>query len=164
MNTGYDHGEDEMIEREKQKHPSIIFPVIVALLVALFILKSCDVAHAMDIPSVVSTIIQAESSGQPHAIGDHGQSRGLMQIKFATWRRYSRLPFRTAFDAVQNRKVGEAHVRRIVEHYGRTASPALVILTYNTGHFYKHLPKWILKHPNKIYRRIFIAALRRHKK
>ncbi len=131
-----------------------------------FVLLICSNAFASisesQIPQIINTIIQAESSGNPKAIGDGGESRGLMQIKKATWQKYTRLPFERAFDASANRKVGEAYVRAIIERYGDRASLPLVIYTYNTGHFVginKKVPVWTLHHPNLIYREIFNAQL-----
>lgn len=122
-------------------------------------------AHAQiaetEIPGLVNIIIKAESSGRPHAIGDKGRSRGLMQIQKPTWRRYTGLSFDRAFDADLNRKIGEKHVRSIIERYGRKASRALVIYTYNTGKFCKgKLPAWTKKHPNDTYRRVFKEEVR----
>lgn len=117
-------------------------------------------------------IIQAESSRNPRAVGDGGQSRGLMQIKEATWRRHTTEPWSRAFEPALNIEVGKAELRRIVLVYrssGTEPSVAYVLFTYNTGHFIKHsLPKtlngklhpWTWNHPNLVYRAIYREALR----
>lgn len=133
--------------------PTWFFPV-------LFLIW-CGTAQAMgesEIPSLINTIIQAESSGRPDLVGDHGRSIGLMQLQKSVWQRYTRLSFDRAFDADLNRKIGEAHVRHIIKQYGRRASCALVIYTYNTGRFCGGaLPSWTKHHPNNIYRGIFVS-------
>lgn len=111
-----------------------------------------------EIPRLINLIVQAESSGRPHIVGDEGRARGLMQIQKATWQEYTRISWDRAFDADWNLKIGEAHVRSIIKRYGRRASYALVIYTYNTGKFIKpgrKLPTWTKKHKNKIYRSVF---------
>lgn len=111
-----------------------------------------------EIPSIINTIIQAESSGRPYVIGDGGHARGLMQIQESVWRRYTKASFDLAFDADWNRKIVEAHVRHIIKRYGPRASRALVIYTYNTGRFCSgELPGWTKRHPNKIYRNVFLS-------
>jgi soluble lytic murein transglycosylase-like protein len=134
-----------------------------AWVVAAGILLFSQPARAMskaEIPSLIDAIIQAESSGRPTAIGDHGRARGLMQIQECVWQKYTRASFDRAFDADMNRKVGESHVRHIIKRYGPRASRALVIYTYNTGRFCKGaLPSWTKHHPNMIYRSIFLSEI-----
>jgi len=111
------------------------------------------------IGQLVPQIIQAESSGNARAVGDHGRARGLMQIQEATWKQYTAEPWSRAFDPDLNVKVGTRILRQIEARYGSRATAALVIYSYNTGRFCKgSLPPWTKKHPNRIYRKIFQAA------
>lgn len=104
-------------------------------------------------------IIRAESSGNPFAIGPDGE-RGLMQITKDTWRRYTRVPWRYAFDPTLNVEVGRKILDRINKFYGRRATAARIAYSYNTGDyliFNERIPAWAKHHPNRIYRRIFNA-------
>lgn len=130
----------------------------------IFLILLCKPAHAFvseaEIPAIVNTIVQAESSGRPWLSGDHGKSRGLMQLQKGVWERYTKVSFDRAFDADMNRKIGEAHVRHIIKRYGSRASRALVIFTYNTGRFSRgQIPMWTARHRNNIYRAIFRECL-----
>ena len=99
-------------------------------------------------------IIQAESSGKADSIGDRGRSRGLMQIQKAVWKKYTDVSWDLAFNPLWNKTVGEEHLKRIRDHYGKRATPALVALSYNTGKWYKTIPAWALRHPNMVYRNL----------
>lgn len=112
--------------------------------------------HYVELDTLQAKIIQAESSGDPKAIGDHGRARGLMQINAATWRRFSRYPWDDAFDEEKNYQVGRAILEHIAEVYGDRATTANVAYTYNVGRYcFGPLPSWTQHHPNKIYREIF---------
>ncbi len=111
--------------------------------------------------TLINDIIQAESSGRAHVVGDGGKARGLMQIQKATWDRHTSYSWDLAFNPVINRQVGELIVKDIIKKYGARATAARVIYTYNTGRFLKSgkaLPRWTKKHPNRIYRKYFNAA------
>ena len=111
------------------------------------------------IPSLINIIVSAESAGDPKATGDHGQSRGLLQIKKSVWQKYTRLSFERAFDASANRMVGEAHVRTIIKRLGGRASFALVCYHWNCGFNSKlSFEKWKRIQKNKIYRRTYEIA------
>ena len=114
-----------------------------------------------ELDALVPKIIQAESSGRTWAVGDGGHSRGLMQVSKETWKAYSNYSWEEAFDGDKNVQVGRAILEDINEKYGNRATVKLVIFSYNTGRFVKDesdLPAWTLKHPNRIYRRIFNAG------
>ena len=105
---------------------------------------------------LVEKIISAESSGRSWLSGDHGRSRGLMQIQRANWQKYTTESWDRAFEPALNKMVGTSMVREIVKKYGTRANEALVVYTYNTGKFCTgDLPEWTKRHPNDIYRRIF---------
>jgi len=132
---------------------------IKTLLAAVLILAAAPAQAAqIDVPALVQTIIQAESSGRAHVAGDGGKARGLMQIQRATWERYSTESWDRAFDPATNRAVGERIVRDIIRRQGAAATPARVVFEYNTGRRPKAvLPAWTLNHPNRIYRTVFLA-------
>lgn len=126
------------------------------LLVVVVALLLDRPAVAFDLNLLQEKIVMAESSGRPHAIGDHGKARGLMQLQRATWERFSDDPWREAFHPGKNLAAGRAYLKHILKVYGKKATKARVLYTYNTGRFcYGNLPKWTKRHPNKIYRRIF---------
>lgn len=136
---------------------------------ALFFLYFCQPAMAAmeqaDIAPLVEKIIIAESSGRHWVSGDGGKARGLMQIQKGTWERFTKESWARAFDPVLNRKVGMLIVQDIIRRYGNRATPARVVYTYNTGRFLKagtSIPGWTLRHPNRIYRQIFVAEVVPH--
>lgn len=120
--------------------------------------------HEIQFNAMVSAVIMAESSGKSHAVGDSGGARGLMQIKKDTWSRYTKIGWENAFNAKINRYVGESILKDITKRYGRNATPAKVIYTYNTGRFVKHIPRWTKRHPNRIYRAIFLHEINHNQK
>jgi hypothetical protein len=101
----------------------------------------------------------AESSNNPHDVGDHGKARGLMQIQKATWESITSWPWDDAFDGSKNVQVGRQVIERINEAYlarGIDPDKAHVVYSYNTGRYaWGALPAWTKNHPNKIYREIF---------
>lgn len=139
-----------------------------------FMLLLCVNANAaVNIDALAERIIQAESSGRAHAVGDGGKARGLMQIQEGTWKRHTSRPFSDAFDAELNKSVGISELKRIVRVYrarGVEPSEAYIVWAYNTGSFIKHsLPKydksgkfhkWTWNHPNAIYRAIYREYLK----
>lgn len=123
---------------------------------------------SVDVNALAQKIIQAESSGNPKAVGDNGKSRGLMQIQEATWKRHTTEPYSKAFDPELNVKVGKMELQRIIKAYrakGIEPSEAYVTWAYNTGSLIKKsLPKfdkqgrfhkWTWLHPNAVYRQIY---------
>lgn len=128
--------------------------------------------NSVDLNALTQKIIQAESSGNPKAIGDGGQSRGLMQIKEATWKRHTKESYSRAFEPELNKAVGMAELKRIVRAYrakGIEPNEGYIIFAYNTGTQIKHyLPRfskgglphpWTWNHPNKVYREIYREVL-----
>lgn len=144
------------------------------LALAAIFLMMAGPAHAFSdaqIPSIVQKIILAESSGNPRAVGDHGKSRGLMQIQEGTWRRHTTESWSRAFEPALNIEVGTAEIKQIIRTYrarGIEPNAAHIIWAYNTGTFIKHfIPKtlkgrphpWTVAHPNAIYRSIYREVL-----
>ncbi len=133
------------------------------LLSILIFFHGCEPAFALtgpELDQLVPKIIMAESSGNPDAVGPGGE-RGLMQISWNTWKRFSMYDFDFAFDPEKNVQIGRRELENINEMYlrfgGFQPSAARLLYTYNTGRlcFKKHLPRWTKHHPNKIYREIF---------
>lgn len=130
---------------------------IIFLGLILFVSPAWAVSGA-GLDSLTQTIIQAESSGNPLAIGPTGE-RGLMQISEATWEAVSRWPWRDAFDPEKNVQVGRQILEVINQNYDERATCARIVYTYNTGRYcFRTIPAWTRKHPNKIYRRIFCGV------
>lgn len=80
---------------------------------------------------LVKAIIQVESKGNAGAVGDNGESFGLMQIQ-PRWHsdRMERLGVTDLLDARQNVKVGVDILSELLEEYNE--EEALTI--YNAGH------------------------------
>jgi hypothetical protein len=140
---------------------------------SLFVAIPCYASIDDQIPSLVKTITLAESSGNPRAVGDGGESRGLMQIKEGTWRRHTTEPWSRAFEPALNVEIGTKELRRIIAAYrarGVEPSAAYVIWAYNTGSLVKRsLPRlnkqgqphpWTWNHPNLVYRAIYREYLK----
>ena len=85
-------------------------------------------------PAIVISIIEKESNYNEKAIGDDGESFGLMQIyqKFHT-DRIERLGATDLLDAKQNVKVG---VDYLMELFKENPEPAWVLNAYNGGRAY----------------------------
>jgi len=72
----------------------------------------------MDLNRLVDALVQVESAGNPHCVGNHGE-RGLMQMKQSTWnavteRLYGRpVSFQRAFEPGMNRSMGMAYLQEL---------------------------------------------------
>lgn len=147
---------------------ALAYKIVRGILVLMLLLT--PPAHAfvseMEFEALIPKIIMAESSGNPQAIGDKGQARGLMQIQRATWERFSKRPWREAFNPLENVRTGRAILSHIEFCYAATwgerrTTPAHLVYTYNTGEYcFGPIPPWTRRHPNAIYRRIFKGAHR----
>lgn len=124
----------------------------------LFTFSKSLLASPVNVDYVVNTIIMAESSNNPLAVGDHGKSRGLMQIKEGTWKQYTKLSYDQAFDRKTNRAIGTSIVKDIIKKYGNKVTVSKVLFTYNSGIYVKKsIPaKWSIRHPNKVYRQAYL--------
>ena len=83
-------------------------------------------------PLLIAAIIQVESGGDPHAIGDGGESQGLMQIQ-PRWHEeeMKRLGVTDLLDPEENVRLGCAIFRGILDQAGGDVEKALTI--YNRG-------------------------------
>jgi soluble lytic murein transglycosylase-like protein len=126
-----------------------------AMLMALITAQAWAL-NSTELDALQQKLIMAESSNNPDAIGDHGKSRGLMQIQKATWKVYSKEPWDKAFDPNINHQVGRHILEDINDSYGDKATEKKIAYTYNTGRYcFGDEPCWPKKHPNKIYREIY---------
>jgi soluble lytic murein transglycosylase-like protein len=118
--------------------PVSIEQVSTAPLQRLPLTVEANAAHLVD------AIIQMESGGDPRKVGRQGE-RGLMQIRFGTWRDMTTrlfgtpLPFEQAFDPALNRRVGTAYLAWLQKDIlsrrseWRTDERSLLLGAYNAG-------------------------------
>ena len=104
---------------------------------------------------LLNTIILAESSGNPSAVGDHGAARGLCQIQRSTWERLSGWPFSDAFDPEKNVQVCMKRLEELRDKYPNK-SDAYYAWKYNCGdHTKLSFEEWKRRQPNKAYRSLY---------
>lgn len=86
-------------------------------------------------PDIVKAIIKIESNGNPQAVGDNGQSIGLMQIQ-PKWHkaRIDRLGITDLKDPKQNLTVGCDILAELLDTYGNYH---MALAAYNTGSPYR---------------------------
>lgn len=77
-----------------------------------------------------------ESSNRDSAVGDAGRSRGRYQIQKATWKAYSKAPWKTgAHDPVESRRVA----RLILIDCAKACRKHNMAVTFkNARYFYRH--------------------------
>ena len=93
---------------------------------------------------LVVAVAQIESDGMARKVGRAGE-RGLMQIKYSTWKQVTKklyghaLPFDQAFDPAINRRVGKAYLAELQEFLyvnksrWRSDERSLLLACYNAG-------------------------------
>lgn len=88
------------------------------------------ISYGLD-PEIVKALIEVESGGDPHAVGDSGESLGLMQIQ-PRWHgeRMARLGVTDLMDPYQNVVVGCAILSDLYDKYGNYEDALSV---YNSG-------------------------------
>lgn len=103
-------------------------------------------------PDTAVLICHAESSGNPLAVGDQGNSRGLFQISRGTWTALTNLGWEKAFDPIANIRIATRYLS-----LARTSSTKELILFHQSGskNWRKLNPKWTIKNQNRIYREIY---------
>ena len=127
---------------------------VVAMALALVFTPKAH-ADEINVPWLVQTIIMAESSGDPAAIGDNGKARGLGQLTRATWSMYTSDPWSKAFDPALNRDITTLRVMHIISKFDAT-DPAYVAYRYNCGDYTKlSFYEWKRRQPNRTYRTLY---------
>lgn len=82
-------------------------------------------------PAIVFAIISCESSFDPNAMGDNGQSYGLMQVKASNHReRISKLGVNDLLDPYQNVLVGIDYLAELIDEYDNLS---MALVAYNAG-------------------------------
>jgi hypothetical protein len=104
--------------------------------IALAILLAAP-GYALDIDRMLYAIAQVESGGNHAAIGKAGE-RSQYQMTAATWRRYTRAPFKHATkNPVLARMVARAHVQYLMKRVGARGGmaydPMQIALGWNPG-------------------------------
>lgn len=95
-----------------------------------YIIHLCE-EHHID-PAVVIAMIECESNFQADAIGDGGNSEGLMQIQsYYHAERMDRLGCTNLFDPFQNVTVGIDILAELIDYYEGNVEMAL--MAYNAG-------------------------------
>jgi soluble lytic murein transglycosylase-like protein len=77
-------------------------------------------------PSLALEVARAESSLNPNAVGDDGQSIGLFQLKLSTAAQLGVDPY----DVAQNIQGGITYLRQLLAQFG---DPAKAVAAYNCG-------------------------------
>lgn len=86
----------------------------------------------------LSSIIQVESKGNPHARGKKGE-RGLYQFTKNTWEFHTTEPFSRAFDRIVSTRIAVKHYDWIVSQFvkeKRTPSAVDIYIVWNAGFEY----------------------------
>lgn len=120
-------------------------------------------AFALKTPNAIDRLLPviaaAESSNNPLATGDGGNSRGLCQINKATWHRLSRYPWSDAYDPEKNLQVCRQRLEEIQELYS-THNLAELSYHYNAGDNSKlSFEKWKKNQPNLVYRSLYDRSI-----
>ncbi len=143
--------------------------IVLALIVASIFFSSPTLAHADQIiEKTLPIIAMAESTNNPCAISPDG-GYGLYQITESCLEHYNKVN-KTNFslENMLNPCLGEKVTRWYLNHLkkrlGSHYNQQTLVLSYNWGfkkvkrNDYK-IPNWAKKHPNRIYRQVFLAKL-----
>lgn len=119
----------------------VLYAVPLEAELQLHIIQTCE-EHHID-PAIVLAMIWKESRYNPEAVGDGGNSLGLMQIQ-PYWHsaRMERLGCEDLLDPYQNVVVGIDYLAESIERYDGDVAKALV--AYNQGHFYETITEYAL--------------------
>ena len=116
---------------------TFLFAVLVTLLLLLALSYWIEQARADEIDEILPYLIEAESGGDPHAIGDNGEV-GLCQISPITLIEYNNLHgsatfhYEDLFDEVTNRVIATWYLRRLRDHY-KCEILEQILTAYNWG-------------------------------
>lgn len=145
-----------MFIRPKEDWITIIIVGLAAFLIAAGV-GHCAPAAGFDMERLVDTIIQAESGGDAHAIGDGGRARGLGQLHRSVWSKFAgeNEPWSKAFDPKINRSVTSLRVFDITYRHSFT-DPARVAWLYNCGEpCALSFSDWKKSQPNLTYKTLY---------
>lgn len=129
------------LPKEEAKEERVLYAVPLDAELQLHIIQTCE-EHHID-PAIVLAMIWCESRYNPEAVGDGGNSLGLMQIQ-PYWHsdRMERLDCNDLLDPYQNVVVGIDYLAECVERYDGDVAKALV--AYNQGSYYETITDYAL--------------------
>ena len=121
-------GSGEPEDPQPARSPVTIYDVPLDAELQTYIAETCD-RYGVDVPLVLA-IIGQESNYNAHAVGDSGNSLGLMQIQ-PRWHqgRMDRLGMDDLLDPHQNVTVGIDLLAELIEHGGEKWA----VMAYNAG-------------------------------
>ena len=121
-------GSEEPEDPQPARSPVTIYDVPLDAELQTYIAETCG-RYGVDVPLVLA-IIGQESNYNAHAVGDSGNSLGLMQIQ-PRWHqgRMDRLGMDDLLDPHQNVTVGIDLLAELIEHGGEKWA----VMTYNAG-------------------------------
>ena len=122
---------DNIVEAEPEPEPEIdIYPVDLDPDLQRYIIKTCE-EYKIN-PSIVIAMCFYESSFNPDAVGDNGESMGLMGISPRwCWPEMERLNCPDMTDPYQNVTVGIDIIARKMAKYD--GNPEMALMAYNAG-------------------------------
>ena len=122
---------DNIVEAEPEPEPEIdIYPVDLDPDLQRYIIKTCE-KYKIN-PSIVIAMCFYESSFNPDAVGDNGESMGLMGISPRwCWPEMERLNCPDMTDPYQNVTVGIDIIARKMAKYD--GNPEMALMAYNAG-------------------------------
>ena len=122
---------DNIVEVEPEPEPEIdIYPVDLDPDLQRYIIKTCE-EYKIN-PSIVIAMCFYESSFNPDAVGDNGESMGLMGISPRwCWPEMERLNCPDMTDPYQNVTVGIDIIARKMAKYD--GNPEMALMAYNAG-------------------------------
>lgn len=131
---------EQKAELPEQK-PVVLYDVPLAPELQMHIIESCE-AHHID-PAIVMAMAYRESGFNAEAIGDGGDSYGLLQIQ-PRWHygRMERLDCTDLLDPFQNVTVAVDYLAECLARYDGDMAKALV--AYNQGHFNETITDYAL--------------------
>ena len=133
----------EITEEETEAEPEAVvklyYDVPLAYELQDYIALLCE-EHHID-SAVVVAMIKRESNFDIYAVGDNGNSEGLMQIQ-KRWHsgRMDKLGCHNLFDPMQNVKVGIDYLAEMLDWYGGDIAKALT--AYNRGSYSGYISEY----------------------
>lgn len=102
---------------------NLIAYILAGLAIIFAISTVCEICRGDEIDDIIPHLIKYESGGDSNAVGDNGNSIGLMQINvngaLKEWNKVcgQELDREALFEKEWNLMVGEFYLRRLKEHY-----------------------------------------------